>query len=157
MEQKNGRLVYADIFDRPHHRSKTRRPMSLYDRAAQFSAYDALAGFYDMIAEEERTTETAPELDENALELLNQKLALVDEITARGERPQLRFVVFTPDERKAGGSCRELCAQVRRIDPEERSVVLEERTGHAGRWKRIPIAQIIAIHGEPLDHLDTQS
>lgn len=154
-EQENGRIVYADIIDRPHHRSKTRRSMSLYERAAQFSAYDALAGFYDMIAEEERTTDAALELDDNALELLNQKLQLIDELISQGDRPLVRFTVFVPDERKAGGSYREICAPVRQIDAAERSVILAEKTVRSGRWKRIPIARIVAIRGELLDHLDT--
>ena len=43
--REDARLVYADIIDHPHHRSLTRAHMPMGDRAAQFSAYDALAGY----------------------------------------------------------------------------------------------------------------
>ena len=44
--------VYADIIDMPHWTSPTRKHMSLYDRAAQFAPFAALAGYEDMVAEE---------------------------------------------------------------------------------------------------------
>ena len=53
-EEKNPRIVYADIIDLPHHEPVTRPRMTLQNRAAQFSAFDALAGFSDMIAEKTR-------------------------------------------------------------------------------------------------------
>ena len=62
------RIVYADIIDHPHHQSQTRAHMSLYDRAAQFSAFDALAGYSEMIVEEARLTENEAVLDENAID-----------------------------------------------------------------------------------------
>lgn len=40
---------YAGIIDLPHHVSKTRRPMPLEERAAQFGSFDALAGFAAVI------------------------------------------------------------------------------------------------------------
>lgn len=34
--------LYADIIDLPHHVSRVRTPMSLYNRAAQFAPFAAL-------------------------------------------------------------------------------------------------------------------
>ena len=53
-EERDPRIVYADIIDLPHHEPVTRPRMPLENRAAQFSAFDALAGFSDMIAEKTR-------------------------------------------------------------------------------------------------------
>ncbi len=53
-EETDPRIVYADIIDLPHHEPVTRPRMPLENRAAQFSAFDALAGFSDMIAEKTR-------------------------------------------------------------------------------------------------------
>ena len=106
------RIVYADILYHPHHQSEKRAHMPLADRAAQFSAYDALAGFFDMIDEEERFTEAETELDENARELLDRKLQRIAEAIRRGEQPRVCFTVFVPDERKAGGSYREITESV---------------------------------------------
>lgn len=40
---------YDDIINMPHHQSKKRPHMSIYDRAAQFSAFAALTGFDDAV------------------------------------------------------------------------------------------------------------
>ena len=42
---------YDDIIDHEHYVSKTRRPMSMENRAAQFSAFAALTGFEDAISD----------------------------------------------------------------------------------------------------------
>lgn len=42
---------YETIIDMPHHTSATRKPMSLYNRAAQFSPFAALTGYEDIISE----------------------------------------------------------------------------------------------------------
>lgn len=44
----NGR--YDDIIDLPHHRSRTRPPMSAHNRAAQFIPFAALTGFDAVLA-----------------------------------------------------------------------------------------------------------
>ena len=40
---------YEDIIELPHHQSKKRPQMSLYNRAAQFSSFAALQGYGDMV------------------------------------------------------------------------------------------------------------
>lgn len=42
---------YSDIIDHEHYVSKTRRPMSMENRAAQFSAFAALTGFEKAISD----------------------------------------------------------------------------------------------------------
>lgn len=42
---------YEKIIDLPHHTSATRKPMPLYNRAAQFSPFAALTGFEDVISQ----------------------------------------------------------------------------------------------------------
>jgi len=41
---------YEKIIELPHHTSATRKPMPLYNRAAQFSPFAALTGFEDVIS-----------------------------------------------------------------------------------------------------------
>lgn len=103
MDSENPRIVYADIIDHPHHQSETRAHMTLYDRAAQFSAFDALAGYSDMIAEEARITDQEIELDENAKALLNQKLSIIADLLENGHPPVISFTVYVPDQKKQGG------------------------------------------------------
>ena len=56
--------AYDDIIHLPHHVSSVHPPMSLHDRAAQFSPFAALSGFEGEIRETERLTEGKIELDE---------------------------------------------------------------------------------------------
>ena len=42
---------YDDIINMEHHVSKTRPPMSMYDRAAQFSPFAALTGYEEAVKE----------------------------------------------------------------------------------------------------------
>ena len=139
------RIVYGDIIDHPHHRSKMRAHMSMYERAAQFSAYDALVGFSDMIAEEARFTESARFLDENAIALLNRELLRIENELAAGRSPRIRFTIFVPDERKAGGSTVQLCDTVRKLDTAERCVELNSRTRPGGEYRRIAFESILAL------------
>ena len=138
------RVVYADIIDHPHHQSETRPHMSLYDRAAQFSAFDALAGYSDMIAEEERLTDRQIILDENAIEVLNHKLCLIAEAIENGQHPTVTFTVFVPDPLKAGGKYEEITEAVKRIDMIERKVILG-KSGKTGIHAYINIDKIAAI------------
>ena len=42
---------YEKILEMPHHTSATHKPMSLYNRAAQFSPFAALTGYEDIISD----------------------------------------------------------------------------------------------------------
>ncbi|MCR5120742.1 MAG: hypothetical protein K6B44_14120 [Lachnospiraceae bacterium] len=58
---------YSDIIDHPHYRSKTRKPMSMENRAAQFAPFAALSGFDESVRETERLTEQRIELEESGI------------------------------------------------------------------------------------------
>jgi len=51
---------YGDIIQLPHHRSASRSPMPMHDRAAQFSPFAALTGFEDSIHEVDEAAEEEP-------------------------------------------------------------------------------------------------
>ncbi|MBQ6610136.1 MAG: hypothetical protein IJH70_06860 [Oscillospiraceae bacterium] len=151
------RIVYADIIDHPHHQSQSRAHMSLYDRAAQFSAFDALAGYSDMIVEEARLTENEAVLDENAIDLLNQKLSLISDALANGSHPVITFLVFVPDQLKDGGKYTEITDSVKMIDAVGKKVVLEQKENRSGINKAIDIPKIVSIRGELVDFMDESS
>ena len=50
--ERDARIVYKDIIDRPHHESGKHPRMSRHDRAAQFAPFAALSGYDEVIAEE---------------------------------------------------------------------------------------------------------
>lgn len=49
---------YLKIIDLPHHTSATHKPMSLYNRAAQFSPFAALTGYESVISHAQNEYET---------------------------------------------------------------------------------------------------
>ncbi len=102
--------------------------MSLYDRAAQFSAFDALAGYSDMISEEARLTDSKIELDENEKEILNQKLSLIADVIEDGQNPIITFTVFVPDQFKAGGKYEIITDTVKGVDVLSQKIVLERKS-----------------------------
>ena len=142
--ERNGRDVYPDIIDHPHWQSPVRPHMSLYDRAAQFSSFDALAGYSDMIREEQRVTDAQVhpegyELDADALRV--------------GRHPELSFSVFVPDENKEGGRYETIIGSVKKIDPVSRKVILTiSNAEDRGSMNRVlTMDRILAIHGEQVD------
>lgn len=113
---------YDDIIALPRHVSPTRPPMSAHDRAAQFSPFAALTGYEEAIEETARLTQTKGELDENEKELLNQKLLLIGDMAP--ELPAVSLTYFRPDGKKSGGAYLELAARVRKLDRDNRRLVL---------------------------------
>ena len=124
MKKMQARQVYADIIDLPHHRSPTRRPMPLRDRAAQFAPFAALTGYEDMVAEAARLTQTRRELFEEEQAELNRTLGLLQHRIAQGDAPRVRIRKFVPDERKAGGREETVSGRVKRVDYTRRLLIL---------------------------------
>ena len=77
------------------------QPMSMSDRAAQFSPFAALVGYDDAVAETARLTDNRIELTEDEINELNVNLnRLLDTLD---EQRSIRVTYFVPDEKKSGG------------------------------------------------------
>lgn len=127
---------YDSIIGLPHPAPAKRAPMSMHDRAAQFAPFAALTGFGAEITEAARLTEEKIELDEHGKALLDEKLR---RLRARmAERPEATITYFVPDERKSGGAYVTVTGRIKKIDPLEQTVTLEEGT-------ILPMADIYAI------------
>ena len=131
--------------------------MSLYDRAAQFASFDALAGYSDMIREEQRETDIQIEPEAWKLEVLNQKLGLIADAITEGNAPTVTITYFVPDEKKAGGSYESITDTVKRIDNVYRKVVLNSKIGRAGQNKTIDMDSIVEIIGSVVDEIDMET
>ena len=138
-------IVYADIFNLPRHVSDHHPRMSLYDRAAQFAPFAALSGYDDMIGEEARLVDNKIELSEEEIALLNQKLSLIMDMIASGEKPELSITWFIPDPLKAGGRYETVQEKIRKIDPAEQTITLDRKIGKSGSFEKIRIADILDV------------
>ncbi|MDD3154761.1 MAG: hypothetical protein PHS41_07830 [Victivallaceae bacterium] len=113
---------YDDMLHLPHFVSKNHPPMSMRDRAAQFSPFAALTGYEDAIAEIGRLTEPKRELSEQEEAELNQFFA---ELASTGkERALICIQYFVPDAGKAGGAYVTATGKIKKISPTDRTITL---------------------------------
>lgn len=135
---------YDDIIGLPHHVSATRPRMSMIDRAAQFSAFQALTGYGAAIQETGRLTDRKIELSEDERIVLDMKQQiLLDNIR---ECPDVSITYFIPDERKAGGSYVTVTGNVKKIDDYQRLLILTDRA-------QIPLDEIVDIESELFNNI----
>lgn len=117
---------YQDIMAVPRHISAQHRPMSMHDRAAQFSAFAALSGYGEMVSEADRLTQCRREVDDETAQKINTALNLILQ-----SLPQRRLVwvqYFLPDRSKSGGSYVDKTGIVKHIDECERTLIFADDT-----------------------------
>lgn len=148
----NVNFPYKDIIDLPHHQAEGRKHMSLYDRAAQFSAFAALSGYDDMITETGRITEDQIELPEHIQEELNNKFMLLNAIIEEGYRPEIKVTYFVPDKTKDGGSYESYKGEVKRVDSTFKQLIFYDKEKDL-TGKLIDIGMIISIESSLFDEM----
>lgn len=116
---------YKDIINLPHHVSNTRKPMSLYNRAAQFAPFAALTGYDDAIKETARLTEERIELSDELKNMLNQKIKLIIENIKL--QPEVAITYYVPDNKKSGGVYKTISGNVKRIDEVEKCIIFTNK------------------------------
>lgn len=146
--EPDARVVYADIISLPHWQSPTRTPMLEYERAAQFSSFNALAGYEDMVVEEAREVDTQKELTETEMEILNQKINLIADVIEDGHHPILTFTYFLNDSMKQGGSYVTMTERVRKIDAVGKKIQLFRTVGASKSYMELDMDKIKDISGD---------
>ncbi|MCR5110905.1 MAG: YolD-like family protein [Ruminococcus sp.] len=118
-------------------------PMSMHDRAAQFSPFAALVGYDDAVAETARLTDSRAVLTEDEMSELNANLnRLLDRLD---EQRSISVTYFVPDEKKSGGKYVEKLGVVRIFDSYSQELVFMDKT-------RINIQTISRIEIMEADH-----
>lgn len=134
--------AYDDIIDLPHHVSKKHPQMSMQNRAAQFSPFAALTGHNEAIKETQRATQQRIELDEYEKGRINAKLQMIQNKIE--EHPQITVTYFKPDCKKDGGEYRTVTASIKKIDGNQRKLILENE-------EEFRIENILSIEGHWMD------
>lgn len=117
---------YDDIIDLPHHVSKTRKPMCLYNRAAQFAPFAALTGYDDAIEETARLTETKVELSDELKNDLNQKINFIKNNIK--VHPEITIKYFVLDNKKSGGIYKSLTSIIKKVDDFNKCFIFADNT-----------------------------
>lgn len=133
--------TYEDIINLPHHVSPKRSPMSMQDRAAQFSPFAALTGFEDAIVETGRITDTRIELGDELRELLDRKQRCLQKFIV--DRPEITVTYFAPDEKKVGGTYISVSGRLKQVDEYARELVFTD-------GKKIPLDDVADIQSDCL-------
>lgn len=124
---------YQDIIHLPRHVSPTHPPMSMENRAAQFSAFAALSGYEDAVRETGRLTQERIELSEEEQMVLDYELG-----QALEQGCEVEVTWFVPDEHKEGGSYQSVRGYLKKADVQ--AGILKMRDG-----TRIPVEQVVGM------------
>lgn len=136
---------YDDIINMPRHISTNRPHMSLYARASQFSAFAALNGYDDAIAETTEFTESKIELSDNELDIINAKIQILSEQAE--EMPEISVTYFVPNVKKNGGTYMSVTGNIKKIDEYKKQIIFTNNL-------KIPINDVSNISGAIFKQLD---
>lgn len=119
----NDKFPYEDIINLPCPVSKKHPQPTMLERAARFAPFAAITGYEEMVLEEARVTEEKIELDECALILLDKKLNILQKHLSQS--PEITVTYFVPDKKKTGGAYCTITGIVKRIDPYQKILILQ--------------------------------
>lgn len=125
--------AYDDIINLPHPTSPRHPRMSMIDRAAQFTPFQALTGYGAAIQETARITGERAELTEEEKLVLDEKLRFLADTGNEAV-----FTYFQPDGKKSGGAYVTAVGAVKKLDPLEGRLILTDGSA-------IPIEDILEI------------
>ena len=115
---------YDDIINLPRPQYHDLPPMSIHDRAAQFSPFAALVGYDAAVEETARLTDSRREMEEDEIGELNRQLS---ELTERlPERPKIRVTYFIRDSKKDGGRYTSKAGNARTIVQAQNRIVFTD-------------------------------
>lgn len=136
---------YDDIINLPHHVSKKHPQMSIMSRSAQFAPFAALTGYDEAVKETARLTDKRLEIDEGLKNILNNKLQYI--LENKSLQPEITFTYFVYDNKKSGGKYIEKTGVVKKIDLNEKYIMLKDKT-------KISIDEIINITGDIFENIN---
>lgn len=115
-------MKYDDILYLERPKSK-HQPMSIEDRAAQFSPFAALSGHSETMIEVARATDVFEELDENIRFELEREI----DFLMKNKNKYSKFFIkyFAPDKRKNGGKYLEIFSQIKKYNRNSNTIILE--------------------------------
>lgn len=115
---------YDDIINLSRPQYHDLPPMSIHDRAAQFSPFAALVGYDAAVEETARLTDSRREMEEDEINELNRQLSeLSDRLS---ERPRIRVTYFIRDKKKEGGRYASKIGNARTIDQAENRIIFTD-------------------------------
>ena len=116
--------MYDDIIDTKYPFDLGHKRMSNYERRAQFMPFSALVGYKEAVVETARITDDKIILDEEAKEILDNKINLIK--SKLSLKPNVSITYFIPDKSKSGGSYKNISGIVKKIDLYKKFIVIND-------------------------------
>ena len=117
-------MKYDDIINTKYPFSKKHKKMSLYSRAGQFAAFAALTGYEEIIGETARRVDDDILLNNDQAEDINRKLVyLID-----NKNVFATYMIFVKDSKKKGGKLVKKIGCVKKLDIDNRRIILNDNT-----------------------------
>ena len=117
---------YDDIINLKHPASKNHKPMSVYERSAQFAPFAALVGYDESINEAGRQVDQKIELSYDKIDEISQTLSYINKHIELS--PTVEITYFKKDKKKDGGEFITVRNQIKKIDSREKKIVLIDKT-----------------------------
>ena len=117
--------MYDDIIDIEYPFDLGHPRMNLYDRSSQFMPFSALVGYKEAVLETSRITSDKIILDEEAKEILDNKLGIIKQKLSL--HPYISITYFVPDNKKTGGSYVNVSGNARKIDLYKNVIVIDDK------------------------------
>lgn len=114
---------YDDIINAPRPISKKHKPMTRYNRAAQFASFAALVGYEDLIEETGRQVDSRISIDENKAFEINGKLIYL----ANNKDVEANYTIFKADDKKKGGKYINIKGSILKVDLDKNVIVLKDK------------------------------
>ena len=115
---------YDDIINLARPQYHDLPPMSIHDRAAQFSPFAALVGYDAAVEETARLTDSRREMEQDEINELNRQLSELNDRLS--DRPKIRVTYFIRDKKKEGGRYASKIGNARTIDQAENRIIFTD-------------------------------
>ncbi len=109
---------YDDIINLKRPISKKHLPMSIYNRAGQFSPFAALTNYSDIIAEEGRLTKSQIDLNEDQIVEIDRVL----QYAKNNLNTKVNIIYFVKDNKKEGGDYLNIEDNISKINEDSRLI-----------------------------------
>ncbi len=109
---------YDDIINLKRPISKKHQPMSIYNRAGQFSPFAALTNYSDIIAEEGRLTKSQIDLNEDQIVEIDRVL----QYAKNNLNTKVNIIYFVKDNKKEGGDYLNVEDNISKISEDSRLI-----------------------------------
>lgn len=117
---------YDEIINLPRHISESHPPLGKDSYAAQFSPFESLTGYDDVVEEAARTTDNRVYIDDDEKIRLSELLTEI--LRHSDDKPEVTITYYVADKVKDGGEFVTVKGTVKKYRESENSIIMDDDT-----------------------------